>query len=246
MGEPCSFRPFRYTFSRLSPIPRPELVFLHSISAAPPLACTPQVTAHSRALFTGPGLLVALFSWLTARLPSSQVVLLPVVSGSLLSKAFPRTIAALGPYSALFAVLTVALIVGSGISSSAAPLIHTSTFTPQLFLSLVLSVFLLHSTGFLLGYVIPRKLLGLPESESRTISIEVGMQVGCCAPSRVSMRPFQLLTMMQSCISAPLSCAHRSCIICKFNDFALEAFAPLRRIPSSVLCSPLATSHHPW
>lgn len=40
---------------------------------------------------------------------------------------------------------------------------------------LFLSVFLLHTTGLLLGYVFA-KLTGCPESLRRTISIEVGMQ----------------------------------------------------------------------
>jgi bile acid:Na+ symporter, BASS family len=103
-----------------------------------------------------------------------QVVLIPLTVGiainTVLTKhrnatSFHRWMGAIGPLvSVLLIVLVVSCIVGqkkNQIAAAAAPLF--------------LSVFLLHVSGFLFGYLLAH-LLGCREALRRTISIEVGMQ----------------------------------------------------------------------
>jgi BASS family bile acid:Na+ symporter len=65
-------------------------------------------------------------------------------------------------------VIAIALIVASIIGQSAAAIVESA-------LGLLSAVFLLHSAGFLLGYVLA-KLFGFDDRVARTTSIEVGMQ----------------------------------------------------------------------
>ncbi|MCB2060022.1 MAG: bile acid:sodium symporter family protein [Novosphingobium sp.] len=96
------------------------------------------------------------------------VVLVPVVAGILLNRYFPKLTRQVAKVSPLVSVLVVVLIVG-GIIAKSKPLIEEYAGV------LLLALFLLHASGFALGYVLT-KLLGLGVSERRTISIEVGMQ----------------------------------------------------------------------
>ncbi|MDD3798330.1 MAG: bile acid:sodium symporter family protein [Novosphingobium sp.] len=96
------------------------------------------------------------------------IVLLPVVAGVLLNRYVPRLTKLAANVSPLLSVLTVVLIVG-GIIAKSKPLIEAN------FGILLLSVLLLHASGFGLGYVLAR-VLGLGLSERRTVGIEVGMQ----------------------------------------------------------------------
>ena len=96
------------------------------------------------------------------------IVLVPVVAGVLLNRYFPRLTQVASTYSPLLSVLTVVLIVG-GIIARSKPLIEAN------FGILIVSVVLLHASGFGLGYLLAHLFrLGVPEQ--RTIAIEVGMQ----------------------------------------------------------------------
>jgi len=97
-----------------------------------------------------------------------SVVLVPVIAGVLLNRFLPGMTRRIGQFSPLVSVFVVVLIV-AGIIAKSKPLIELH------FDRLLLAVFLLHVTGFALGYLLSR-LLGFPEVDRRTISIEVGMQ----------------------------------------------------------------------
>ncbi len=97
-----------------------------------------------------------------------QVVLLPVVLGLALHHLFPRVVRAALPVAPLVSVVTIALICGSIIGQSADTLRESGA-------AMLLAVFLLHSSGFGLGYAFS-KAFGYPAIVNRTISIEVGMQ----------------------------------------------------------------------
>jgi len=103
-----------------------------------------------------------------------QIVLIPLIAGIAIntliarhsrSPSLRRWIDTIGPLvSVAVIVLIVSCIVGlkkPEIARSAAPLF--------------VSVFLLHASGFLFGYLLAR-VLGCPEALRRTVSIEVGMQ----------------------------------------------------------------------
>ena len=99
---------------------------------------------------------------------TASVVLLPIVLGLLLKRFTPSLVKAAAPFCPLVAVVTVALICASVIGSSAAAIIAAGP-------ALLLAVATLHTVGFALGYFASRGL-GFAEKDSRTVSIEVGMQ----------------------------------------------------------------------
>ena len=96
------------------------------------------------------------------------IVLVPVVAGTLLNRLFPRAAGAVSAVLPLVAIVLVILIVGGIVGGAKAQIAQHAGV-------LLLATFLLHATGFALGYVLAR-LLGLGELEARTVSIEVGMQ----------------------------------------------------------------------
>jgi len=97
-----------------------------------------------------------------------SIVLLPVAAGTLLNRLFPRAAQAVSAVLPLVAIVLVILIVGGIVGGSKAQIMEHAGV-------LLLATFLLHASGFALGYVLAR-VLGLGEVEARTISIEVGMQ----------------------------------------------------------------------
>eukprot|EP00520_Triparma_pacifica_P012830 CAMPEP_0118638184 /NCGR_PEP_ID=MMETSP0785-20121206/3543_1 /TAXON_ID=91992 /ORGANISM="Bolidomonas pacifica, Strain CCMP 1866" /LENGTH=401 /DNA_ID=CAMNT_0006529405 /DNA_START=409 /DNA_END=1611 /DNA_ORIENTATION=+ len=101
-------------------------------------------------------------------LSTSKVVLLPVALGMWLNERFPKFSTSAARFTPFSSVVLVSLICGSVVASNASVI---SLSGP----SLVKSVLLLHSLGFLLGYVAPR-ITGYPRKTCKTISIETGMQ----------------------------------------------------------------------
>lgn len=111
-----------------------------------------------------------------------SIVLVPVIAGILLNRYLPRLTRRIATFSPLVSVFVVVLIVG-GIIAKSKDLIETHAGF------LLLAVFLLHVTGFTLGYVISR-LLRLGEVDCRTIAIEVGMQNSGLGASLASTQSF--------------------------------------------------------
>lgn len=100
---------------------------------------------------------------------SLQVVLAPVLLGALLNQYCNSLVEFVSPLMPLVAVGSVALLCGSAIAHNASAILSSG-------LQVVISVCCLHGSGFFFGYVLSR-MLGIDVSSSRTISIEVGMQV---------------------------------------------------------------------
>lgn len=99
-----------------------------------------------------------------------QVILLPVGIGVFCNYKFPRTvskIAGAGPFVSVIAIIFIA----GGIMAQSADAIAGNAVT------LFAATLLLHCTGFVVGYIIP-KLLRYDQSTCKTISIETGMQNG--------------------------------------------------------------------
>lgn len=101
-------------------------------------------------------------------LSTLQVVILPVVLGLLLNRFFHSFTQKIQDISPLFAVFLIAMIVASVIGDSKDILLSSGFL-------LFLSVFLLHSGGFLMGYLVAW-IYTRDSVTARTISIEVGMQ----------------------------------------------------------------------
>lgn len=99
----------------------------------------------------------------------AQVVLLPVLAGAFLNQYFKRLVKLVSPLMPPIAVATVAILCGNAIAQSSSAILTSGR-------QVVLAAVLLHTSGFFFGYALAR-LLGIDISSSRTISIEVGMQV---------------------------------------------------------------------
>lgn len=123
------------------------------------------------------------------------VVLVPVVAGVALNRLFPHVVERVVPVAPLVSIVAVILIVASIIARSKALILEHAGL-------LLLAVLLLHLSGFALGYLLSR-LLGLPEPEQRTISIEVGMQNSGLGSSLASTPAFQaqFATAMQAALA---------------------------------------------
>lgn len=97
-----------------------------------------------------------------------KIVLAPVILGVGLNRYAPRLVKWVLPVSPLVSVLTITLICASIIGGSRDNFLQSGG-------KLILAVFLLHTGGFLLGYLLSRAWR-CDELTSRTISVEVGMQ----------------------------------------------------------------------
>lgn len=127
-------------------------------------------------------LAVVLTPWLTAALAGSrmeinawglfksclEVVLLPTIAGVLLNRFAPRLTQTMTRVSPSIAVIVIALIVASVLGAGRDQVMQAGP-------KLLLSVLLLHVSGFGFGYLLS---LWISKSETiaRTISIETGMQ----------------------------------------------------------------------
>lgn len=96
-------------------------------------------------------------------------MLLPVLGGAFLNQYFRSFVKIVCPVMPPIAVATVAILCGNAIAQSSSAILKSG-------LQAALAVALLHTSGFFFGYVLSR-FLGIDVSSSRTISIEVGMQV---------------------------------------------------------------------
>jgi BASS family bile acid:Na+ symporter len=101
-------------------------------------------------------------------LSTVKVVLAPVLLGLTLHHLTPRLVKTILPVAPLVSVIFIALICASIIGSSVDALKESG-------FRLLSALLLLHSGGFLLGYL-TAKLSGYPTIICRTVSIEVGMQ----------------------------------------------------------------------
>ncbi|XP_019051429.1 PREDICTED: probable sodium/metabolite cotransporter BASS2, chloroplastic isoform X2 [Nelumbo nucifera] len=120
-----------------------------------------------------------------------QVVVAPILLGSYMQSTFPAAVKVVTPFAPLFAVLSSSLlacsvfsenvvrlkasIVGASVASDQSPIFRFQQMLSGDFGIIILSVLLLHFTGFFVGYL-SAAICGFRESQRRAISIEVGMQ----------------------------------------------------------------------
>ncbi|KAI4333459.1 hypothetical protein L6164_018269 [Bauhinia variegata] len=97
-----------------------------------------------------------------------QVVLLPVLAGAFLNQYFQSLVKFVSPLMPPMAVVTVAILCGQAIAQNSSAILTSGG-------QVILASCLLHASGYFYGYILA-KMLGIDESSSRTISIEVGMQ----------------------------------------------------------------------
>lgn len=158
--------------------------------------CSTLVAIVATPLLTGwlGGVYVEIDQWSLFR-GMVTIVLIPVVAGVLLNTLFPRAMRRVAVWSPLVSILAIVLIVGAIVGNSKALISEHAGV-------LLVAVFLLHATGFALGWLAPR-LLGFGQDEQRTISIEVGMQNSGLGASLASQPSFaaQFANPMQAALA---------------------------------------------
>ena len=117
------------------------------------------------------GSTIAVSGWALCE-ATAQVVLFPVMFGMFVNAKAPNLASRVSRFTPFASVLLVSLICGGVVAQNSVMFLQSSTLIPRI----VGSVLLLHCTGFLVGYMVPRFGLGFSEITSRTISIETGMQ----------------------------------------------------------------------
>ena len=97
-----------------------------------------------------------------------KIVILPVLLGVLLNHFFNRTVKKINAYTPFLAVLSIVFIVDYILAAKKTAILETG-------FNLLAAILILHSMGFLLGYLLSRALK-FQEKDAQTVSIEVGMQ----------------------------------------------------------------------
>ena len=149
---------------------------------------------------------------------TARVVLLPVLAGMVLNAKTPKLTRTLSRFTPFASVLLVALICGGVVAQNAGTLLGlggASSILPVV----GASVLLLHTVGFLAGYVIPRLGLRYNEKTARTISIETGMQNSALAvvlaksigADPLACLPGALSATAHSCLGSMLAAYWRHC-----------------------------------
>jgi BASS family bile acid:Na+ symporter len=160
-----------------------------------PLLTTWLVESISRDL-TGASIEVDTLGLLTK---TFKVVVVPVLAGVFLNHFFSSEVKKINAYTPFLAVLAIVFIVDFILAAKKDAIMHSG-------LSLVGVIVILHTLGFILGYIISR-LFRFEEINSQTISIEVGMQNSGLATelARSNFPDFSLATV-PGAISALTHC----------------------------------------
>lgn len=123
-----------------------------------------------------------------------MVVLLPIGLGLMLNRLLPRIISQIAVVTPLISVLFIVLIVGAIVAAKKAAIAQSAGV-------LLVSVILLHAGGFGLGWLAAR-WWRCGVAESRTISIEVGMQNSGLGAKLAAAHFADPLTAVPSALSA--------------------------------------------
>jgi len=152
-------------------------------------------------------------SGLTLCKATAQVVLLPVAFGMLVREKLPKVADFLGRYASFAGVLLVSLLCGGVVAQNAAMTVGSGS---NILKRVILSVLGLHTVGFGVGYFASKKLFGLSERVSRTISIETGMQNSALAVvlarSVVGSDPTLASLASLACLPGAFSATVHSCL----------------------------------
>ena len=125
------------------------------------------------------------------------IVLIPIFGGLLLNHFFRNKLSFVKQISPIIAILIIVLIVGGVVGLTKEKII-------KYYITLLPAVFIVHILGFAAGYYVA-KLLKLTLTNSRTISIEVGMQNSGLG-SQLATKHFTALSATPCAISALFHC----------------------------------------
>jgi BASS family bile acid:Na+ symporter len=136
-------------------------------------------------------------------------VLLPIFGGLLLNRYLgPFALRPVKQFSPVISILLIVLIVSAVVGA-------TKTSIITYWKTLIPAVFAVHALGFSLGYFWARAFR-MPEKESRTVSIEVGMQNSGLGSS-LAKTHFTMLAAAPCAISAFFHCIIGSLLASYWN-----------------------------
>ncbi|XP_031274910.1 probable sodium/metabolite cotransporter BASS2, chloroplastic [Pistacia vera] len=164
-----------------------------------------------------------------------QVVVAPVLLGSYMQSTFPYAVKVLTPFAPLFAVLASSLlacivfsenvvrlkssVVAASLSSDLSPIFCIHSLLSGELGVVMLSVVLLHFTGFFVGYL-AAAVGGFKEQQRRAISIEVGMQNSSLGVVLATAHFTSSMVALPPAMSAVIMNIMGSCLgfIWRYND----------------------------
>ncbi len=147
-----------------------------------------------------------------------KIVILPVLLGVLLNHYFHRGVKKINAYTPLLAVLSIVFIVDYILAAKKSAILETG-------FNLLTAILILHSMGFLLGYLLSRSLK-FQEKDAQTVSIEVGMQnSGLATELARSNFPGYALATVPGALSALTHCILGSIVagLCRIKTRKDEA-----------------------
>lgn len=104
-----------------------------------------------------------------------KAVLLPIAAGMLIRDKAPQFANKIGKLAPFLSMVLVSLLCGGVVAQNAVASL-AGGLTKGAVTKIIMAVLSLHTIGFLSGYLTSKKVFGLSEKASRTISIETGMQ----------------------------------------------------------------------
>ena len=143
-------------------------------------------------------------------LSTLKVIIIPVITGVLLNRFFPKNTVKVKQIAPALAVILITLIVASIIGQGKEIILSSG-------LSLLFSIMILHLLGFVLGYFISKVILK-NESVARTISVEVGMQNSGLGVVLAQENFFNPAIAIPSAISSLVHSLYGSIFIVLFNN----------------------------
>jgi bile acid:Na+ symporter, BASS family len=187
----------------LAAVVTPLLVrFFLSVVGASSSSSTAATTAASTA--TAAVVPISVSGW-TLCAATAKVVLAPVLLGMFVNAKAPNLSQRVSRFTPFSSVVLVALICGGVVAQNAALLRHHLNLLPPI----VVSVVLLHTIGFAMGYWIPRRVFQTSDQTARTISIETGMQNSALAVVLARSIP---TAGPLACVPGALSATVHSCL----------------------------------
>ncbi len=142
-----------------------------------------------------------------------KIVVLPVLLGVLLNHYFHQGVKKINAYTPLLAVLSIVFIVDYILAAKKTAILETG-------FPLLTAILILHTLGFLLGYLLSRSLK-FREKDAQTVSIEVGMQnSGLATELARSNFPGYALATVPGAISALTHCILGSIVagLCRIKN----------------------------
>lgn len=131
-------------------------------------------------------------------LDMAVVVLLPILSGLVLNHFLNGVVERIKPVTPLASIFFIILIVGAIVGGQKEAISQSAG-------TLLVAVFVVHSCGFGLGYLLARSC-GLSARDARTVSVEVGMQNSGLGAKLAASHFTNPLTPVPAALSAVCHC----------------------------------------